>query len=267
METRDALELADANLAEATREMCRWHGAVELREIGDLLLVAGVDPFPVGYNNAAMSLGPEPPAEPSALIQAAEHFFTERRRGYTLWTREHLDGALAEEAEAAGLQPLPSMPGMLLDAPIREGKVPSGARIELLRDPGRVADFAEVSARAYAAMGLPPELCRRMFSMPERVLRSHVLMAVAYRDDAPVAAAQAILSQGIAGIDWVGTVPEARETGLGEACTRAVGNAAFERGAACVVLQASQQGEPIYRRMGYREITRYAWWVRPPREA
>jgi ribosomal protein S18 acetylase RimI-like enzyme len=266
VETRDALELADANLAEATREMCRWHDAVELREVGDLLLVAGVDPFPVGYNNAAMALGTEPPAEPSALIAEAERFFTERGRGYTLWTREHLDGALAEQAQAAGLHPVPSMPGMLLDAPVREREAPSGARIELLRDPAQVTDFAEVSARAYAAMGLPPDLCRRMFSMPTRVLRPHVLMAVAYRDDAPVAAAQAILSQGIAGVYWVGTVPEARKTGLGEACTRAVGNAAFERGATCVVLQASEQGEPIYRRMGYREITRYAWWVRPPRE-
>jgi len=27
------------------------------------------------------------------------------------------------------------------------------------------------------------------------------------------------------------------------------------------VLQASRQGEPVYRRMGYREITRYAWYV------
>ena len=73
-----------------------------------------------------------------------------------------------------------------------------------------------------------------------------------------------VLSHGIAGIYWVGITPEARKRGLAEACTRWVGNAAFERGARCVVLQASPQGEPIYRRMGYREICRYGWWVRLP---
>lgn len=246
--------------------MCRWHAGGELQELGDLLLVAGVDPFPVGYNNAAMCLAAESPTEPSRLIRAADGFFTQRGRGYTLWTREHLDTGLAKEAEAAGLNPLPSMPGMLLEAPIGEQKAPAGARIELLSDPAQISDFAEVSARAYAAMGLPAELCQRMFSMPARVLQPHVLIALAYRGDAPVAAAMAILSHGIAGIYWVGTVPEARKSGLGEACTRVVGDTAFERGAACAILQASEQGEPIYRRMGYREITRYAWWVRSPQE-
>jgi ribosomal protein S18 acetylase RimI-like enzyme len=267
MDPRDALELGDANLAEAAREMSRWHSSVELREVGDLLLVAGVDPFPVGYGNAAMALGNEPPADPAALLEESERFFAARTRGYTLWTRAHLDDALAAEAEAAGLRPLASMPGMLLDAPVPDAETPPGTRLHLVRNAAEVSHFADVSARAYAAMGLPPELCERMFSQPERVLRPHVLTVVAYRGDTPLAAAQAILSHGIAGIYWVGTVPEARRSGLGEACTRAVGNVAFERGARCVVLQASAQGEPIYTRMGYKEITRYAWWVRLPARA
>ena len=79
-----------------------------------------------------------------------------------------------------------------------------------------------------------------------------------------VAAAIAILSHGIAGLYWVAALPEARGRGLGEACTRLAGNRAFELGARCVILQASAQGEPIYLRMGYREITRYRWFVKGP---
>jgi ribosomal protein S18 acetylase RimI-like enzyme len=93
------------------------------------------------------------------------------------------------------------------------------------------------------------------------MLRPHLITCLARCDGEPAAAALAILSHGIAGIYWVGTLESHRRRGLGEACTRAVGNAAFARGAAAVVLQASRQGEPVYLRMGYREITRYVWFV------
>ncbi len=99
------------------------------------------------------------------------------------------------------------------------------------------------------------------FEFAERIVRPHVISVVAYVKDEPVSAAMAILSHGIAGIYWVGTVESGRRRGLGQACTRAVGNAAFERGARFISLQASTQGEPIYRSMGYREVTRYAWYA------
>jgi ribosomal protein S18 acetylase RimI-like enzyme len=264
MDSREALVLSDCNLAEATREMARWHRSAELWETGDGLFAAGADAFPVGYANAAMALGPDAPADPHALLAEADAFFSARGRGYTLWTRGHLDADLAAAAESAGLRPFSTAPGMLLEAPLSDAPLPDGASLAPVGDAAGVRDFASVSARAYAPLGMPSEVCARIFSMPERLLRPHVLSVVAYLDGAPVSAAQAILSHGVAGIYWVGSAPEARKRGLGEACTRQVGNAAFERGARCVVLQASQQGEPIYRRMGYREITRYAWWLRLP---
>ena len=94
----------------------------------------------------------------------------------------------------------------------------------------------------------------------------HLQTVVAYDRDAPVAAAQVLMSHSIAGVYWVGTVDGARGKGLGDAVTRAVTNRAFELGARFVSLQASAMGEPIYRRMGYREIYRYRTHVRfaPP---
>jgi ribosomal protein S18 acetylase RimI-like enzyme len=75
-----------------------------------------------------------------------------------------------------------------------------------------------------------------------------------------------ILTHGVAGIYWVGTMPAARGKGLAELCTRAAGNAGFDMGARVASLQASVMGEPVYRRMGYIEVTRYPWVVRfePP---
>ena len=104
-----------------------------------------------------------------------------------------------------------------------------------------------------------------MFSDPSAFLVPHVYAVVAYRDRQPASCALALMSHGIAGIYYVGTVEAARGMGLAEHCTRAVGNAAIKLGARCVILQASIYGEPLYRRMGYMEFTRYPWFVCPSR--
>ena len=71
-----------------------------------------------------------------------------------------------------------------------------------------------------------------------------------------------IVTHGVAGVYWVGTAPGARGRGLAELCTRAAGNAGFDLGARVAALQASVMGEPVYRRMGYVEVTRYPSFVR-----
>jgi GNAT superfamily N-acetyltransferase len=263
----EVLELSDLNLAEVAREMVRWQPVYQIRESADLLCVAGGDPFPVGYNNSVMALGTEPATDPTAILTAADEFFDPMGRGFTLWIREHLDAELAAHAEAAGLKRLSNTPGMVLDAPIAEKSLPSGFRIERALDAASIEDFAGVAPQAYATMGLPAEISATYFQTPQRMLHPHVLAVVGYLDDQPAATALATLSHGIAGICWVGTLEAARGKGLGEACTRAAGNWAFELGAGLMCLQASIQGEPIYERMGYREVTRYTWFVRGPKES
>ena len=96
----------------------------------------------------------------------------------------------------------------------------------------------------------------------DRVLEPHIAVVVAHDGDQPVAAAQALLSHGIAGVYWVGTLEAARGKGLGEAVCRWVTNWAFDQGAAAQTLQASTMGEPIYARMGYETLYRYGSWFR-----
>jgi GNAT superfamily N-acetyltransferase len=92
----------------------------------------------------------------------------------------------------------------------------------------------------------------------------HVAVVLARATDGqPAAAALALLSHGIAGLYWVGTRPDARGHGLGAAVTSAAARWAFDHGARAVILQASEQGESVYRRMGFREITRYPWFLAP----
>jgi ribosomal protein S18 acetylase RimI-like enzyme len=258
----EVLELCDLNLAEATREMARWHPASEIEEHDGILRVAGADPFPIGFTNATLRI--DPGVSPDRVLNAASQFFAARERGYTLWTSAHADTDLEKAAIAAGLQCMslpPGTPGMVLEKPTPEAAGSLAASLRFVEDAGSAADFGSVSARAYATMGLPESVSARTFEFAERFVRPHVISVVAYLEDEPVSAAMAILSHGIAGLYWVGTVESGRRRGLGEACTRAAGNAAFERGARFISLQASAQGEPIYRRMGYREVTRYQWYA------
>jgi predicted GNAT family acetyltransferase len=76
-----------------------------------------------------------------------------------------------------------------------------------------------------------------------------------------VGGALALLSHGIGGVYWVGTVPEARKRGIAPLCARAVTHFCFDHGVRSVVLQASKQGEPIYRALGFAEFTRYPWFI------
>ena len=225
-------------------------------------MVASPDPFPVGYGNAALCLGPHPQPAPATVLAEVACFFDELERGYTVWTRGHLDAELAKACDESGLVRLGDSPGMVLEAPCR-GSDPPGVRVRRVGDAAGVAAFREVAARAYAPVGLPVEVTARIFELPERLLRPHLILVLAEDEGRPQACAMAIQSHGIAGIYWVGTVREGRRRGLGECVTRAAGNAAFAAGARLVVLQASRQGEPVYRRMGYREITRYHWHVQP----
>ena len=90
-------------------------------------------------------------------------------------------------------------------------------------------------------------------------------IVVARRADQPVATAMVYESDGVASLQWVGTVPSARGTGLGALVTVAPTNLAFDHGASSCSLQASPMGESVYLRLGYETIYHYDEYVRWPK--
>jgi predicted GNAT family acetyltransferase len=124
------------------------------------------------------------------------------------------------------------------------------------------AAFADVIAAAYEPLDLPPQITRKSFARPGR-WASHWRVRLVLAGGEPVAGAMLMFSHGVAGVYWVGTIPAARGKGYADALVRSLSNHAFDRGATTVALQASPQGEPIYRRMGYREVTRHRWYHVP----
>jgi ribosomal protein S18 acetylase RimI-like enzyme len=117
---------------------------------------------------------------------------------------------------------------------------------------------------AYATYGMPEDVLPAMLGNLETLRAPHIVAFVARVDGTPVAGAMTVVTHGVAGIYWVGTIPAARGRGLAELCTRAAGNAGFDLGGRIAALQASPMGEPVYKRMGYFEVTRYPYLVQIP---
>jgi len=257
--------LGHLNLMEFSREMTRWGGG-RVEERDGVLLYASGSTMPVLVNGAFRLFDH---VEPDSVIKLADGFFRGVGRGYSVMARDTGDGDdLRAACDAAGLTVFGAGgPQMVCRTRLADVAGGDGVEIRPVTTSVGVSDFASVNSRAYATYGMPEEVASAVLSRPERLLAApNVYSVVAYLDGDPVAAAQTMLSHGIAGVYWVGTIDEARGRGLGEAVTRAVTNEAFDRGATANSLQASPMGEPIYRRMGYEELYRYTTYTRltPP---
>jgi hypothetical protein len=263
MNQDELLQLGDLNLAESHREISRWNPNTDMAEQGGILFVCGANTFPA--INFVIRIGMQLKSSPDKLISQAKEFFGKRKRSFTIIVRAHIDQDLLDQCKELKLYQISNSPGMFIENILEDKPLPDGVTLQHVTNKAMVNDFAEVVALSYSTLGFPEEAHRSVFRDPGAFLVPHLYAVVAYRNNKPVSCALALMSHSIAGIYYVGTVEAARGMGLAEHCTRAVGNAAFKLGARCVILQASIYGEPVYKRMGYKEFTRYPWFVCPSR--
>src|SRR5439155_6885453 len=246
-------DLGHAAMADRYRLGAEIEGG-EVLDTADGLLYASVTDFPVLMNGAIPLAG-----DPLALAKEAREFFAARARGFSLFTRTEAD---EEAAAAAGMHPLiDRYPAMVRQDPFEE-RIVEDIELRRVTDEEGAHDYSVVADAAFPAIGLPPGL---LADLPaEGFLRDDSAGFVAYEGERPLACASVVVARGIAGIQWVAVLEEARGRGLADACTRAASNAGFGLGADCAWLEASHMGEPVYLRMGFEEVFNYRIWVAPP---
>lgn len=247
------------NLIEYCCEMARWGVGGQVHESDGAVLFATGSWVPSNCNGAFRL---DPSVSAARVVDQADAFFRELGRGYTIAVRDVVgERDLHQACGRAGLQYFgEDEPHMVCR--VRPDDPPPGVELRVVSNAADVSDFVEVNQDAYS-FGMPPGEVGAVFSRPaEFVAAPNVVAVVAYRDGGPQAAALTVLSHGVAGVYWVGTKKDARRRGLGEAVTRAVTAAAFDRGAAHVSLQASPEGLGMYRRIGYEQVGRYRRYVR-----
>lgn len=264
MERDELLAAGDRNLAATLRLYAATAPDAVSEDDGRLLLVSISRTWPGPYHNAAMRL--DPSLHPDEVLTRAEAFFSDRCPAYCVWIAAHRDTDLEHDALGAGYASISATgaPRLALDHRVAAGAPAGGIELtEVVDDAGRL-DFLAVTVEAYADSFLPRHAAEAQLATMDAVHGPGVRAVVAIRGGRPVAAAMTVASERVAGIQMVGTVPDARQRGLGELCTRWAVAAGFELGADAIVLEASEAGEPLYLRMGFVEVSRYRWCLGPP---
>ncbi|MEY4561877.1 MAG: hypothetical protein RLZZ618_1154 [Pseudomonadota bacterium] len=255
---------ADANLIDVLRVHAGWQEPSQLEERDGLLMLAGATKLPIAYINCAVRVDRNLP--PDEALQRATDFFRSHGRGFTMYTRRSVDADLeAFLAEDPAQTPPSSSPCMIVTAQVPMPTAREGISLERYTTAKHVNDALKVVIEAYGSLGLPEREAQVLFEHPQRLLDSALTGVVAYRAGEPVATALAIHTGRASGIYWVSTSLKAQRLGLASLCTAWVTNACFEQGATAVNLQASEQGAPVYPRLGYQTFDQLSWWHRQTR--
>ncbi|HVR97346.1 MAG TPA: GNAT family N-acetyltransferase [Thermoanaerobaculia bacterium] len=191
------------------------------------------------------------------IARAAGHF-VEVGRSFSWWV-----GPLDEPADlgahltAAGLVAAESEAAMALRIEdLAPRAAPEELRVLRVQTPAQLGDFA----RVVAANWDPPDSdVLRFYDGAVSVLdpAAPIRLYIGYVEDKAVATSELCLGGGVAGLYGVATLREHRRKGYGDALTRAPLLDAQREGCRLAVLQASDDGIKVYRRMGFRVVGSY----------
>ena len=262
-----AAQALDANFGELLAWYSSWPGA-EVRRDGGLLLTSSGVRFRAINAAALANLAPGTAADRIDDAIGWMRARTDRWRWLVGPSSRPLD--LPRRLQSAGLRQVGDSPGMALDLEVwrtRAGAVaaqPAGVTIERVVDEIGLARWRDVQQRG---LGLDDQMTEAWWIAHRRPGFDRALPLVnwiASLDGEAVAAAALFVGAGVAGIYNVCTVPEARGRGIGGAVTGAALDEAVSRGLGISVLGASEMGYPVYRRLGFQDVSRLRSYAPEP---
>jgi GNAT superfamily N-acetyltransferase len=255
MTDEEILARADANYFGA---MSTFIGQAEHGEIrskdGVLMAYSGTDV--AAFNVAFVTRSP---SDCDRTIAEAIEFFDERNVPFILRLREDVDRESERAARERGLRYTDTVPGMVMAYPKPPPSQMATMRTRIVDDDASLSDHRSVVADAFEMPGALAEyfLTMRLFSTPD------IVGYVGYVDGVAVATSALFMTHRVAGVYNVATKREYRKRGFGEAMAWRAVRDGMDAGCVMASLQASELGQPVYERMGFRTVAAYRTFGRP----
>ncbi|OHW63494.1 FR47-like protein [Andreesenia angusta] len=256
MEKEKVSKKADENLIQAIKSRAAVLPEGDVVENSKYVLFTIGKDSEDGHLNGAICLDDSYAAE---TMRAAESYFNSLERNYVFWVSGSENKKLENLLKQSGYAPKrePGSAAMVIDRKIEGVELKSGYSIKSVESDLDRLDFAKVVSGSFEK---DIELAEHMFGKIETLKSQDVSAKLIYEGEKPVASALTVLSGDMAGIYWVGVVEEKRREGLGAYIVQSATNEGFDRGASAVVLQASEAGEHLYKKLGYTTFKHYRWY-------
>jgi GNAT superfamily N-acetyltransferase len=255
------VSIVEANLRTAMRffGMATANAAVQEMD-RTVAMFCGLD---YGVFNLALLTRPAvSDADLKAAIEEAGRYFQSKAVRWSFWlcedlldsrTRRHARQIFAEYGQRPILHP----PGMLAERLAPPAHALPALECRPVTDAAMRSAFAEITTVTFE---IPPGIARAVYES-ELGWRGDYRGFVGLAGGRPVAIAAIVESAGAWGVYSVGTLPEFRRRGYGEALMRAaLATCGGEAGP--VILQSTQAGYDLYRRMGLRDAARFTVYLK-----
>jgi len=253
--------IVDENLRAAMRFFGQASGSGDIQALdGSVAMFSGLD---YGVFNIALLTRPAADGELDKRLAELAKYFRERTLRWSFWLCEDmLDGAARRKERQSfatfGMRAISRPPGMLATALTPPVRPLPAIECQPVSDAAARATFAEMTATSF---DIPYTVARTVYSR-EQAWNSEYQGFVGLAHGKIVSIVAMVPAAGALGVYSLATLPVLRRKGYGEALLRAAA-AEMQRttGLTRLVLQSTEAGYELYRRMGFRDVTKFTVYL------
>jgi len=234
-------------------------GAVETLD-GSVGIFSGLEygVFNIGLFSRRVAMG-----ELEPRLAELARFFKPRTLRWSLWVCENmLEPALRKKERQlfanCGMRPISQPPGMLASSLLAPVYALPDIDVRPVTDAATRSAFAEITSVAFE---IPYVIAKAVYSR-EPAWRGDYQGFVAYANGRAVAIIALVAAAGVIGVYSLATLPDYRRHGFAEALLRtATAEVSRRTGLTRIILQSTDQGYTLYKRMGFRDVTKFTVYL------
>jgi ribosomal protein S18 acetylase RimI-like enzyme len=258
---RGGYKIVEDNLRVAMRFFGQATGEGEIRAADGIEMVySGLD---YGVFNIALLAAPViSERDLTTILVTAGRFYHERKSRWSFWICEDLLDSAArrhsrEIFSESGMRAISHAPGMLTPALAPPSRTLPEIECLAVSDAELRAAFAGLTVSCFE---IPPPIARAVYE-PEAAWQGEYRGYVGMVNGSAVSIVALVRAGGAIGVYSLGTIPAQRHKGYGEALLRAALAMEHNFPDEPLVLESTEAGYRLYRRLGFRDVTNFTVYL------